>query len=455
MKNESANTDNKRDQFGSRLGFILAAAGAAVGLGNLWRFPYMTGTNGGGAFVFVYLICVVLFGASLLIVEFAIGRNGKANAIECYGKINKNFKFVGYWGMLGVFLLLAFYAIIGGWTIFYTYAAITGKIIGQSSESLKATFGGLVSNPAQIVIYQVVFLIATAYIVAKGISGGIEKYCNILMPGLFLMLVILAIRSLTLPGAMEGLVWYLKPDLSKINGSVIVSALGQAFFSLSLGSGGMVTYASYLNKKEKLTEISVSVALADTAVAIVAGLVIFPAVFAFGLEPGAGPGLLFITLPQVFSRMPLGWLFAVVFFILLIVAALTSSIGMLEVAVTYVIEKTRMGRAKAAWLLTLLVFAAGIPPLMSFGGWGNIKPFGKNFFDLYDYFVSNITFPVVGLLGAILVGYLWHREAVFAEVTSDGAHRFKWIGIWYFIIKYVTPVAVTLIFLQAIGVLKL
>ncbi len=455
MKNGTERTGSKRDQFGSRLGFILSAAGAAIGLGNLWRFPYMTGTNGGGAFVLVYLLCVVLLGASLLIAEFAIGRNGKANAIECYGKINRHFRFVGYWGMLGVFLLLAFYAIIGGWTIFYTYAAFTGKIIGQNSEGLGAIFGTFVSNPGQLVVYQIMFLAVTAYIVAKGISGGIEKYCNILMPGLFLMLAILAFRSLTLPGAMEGLVWYLKPDLSKISGSVVVSALGQAFFSLSLGCGGMVTYASYLNKKEKLSDISVSVALADTAAAVIAGLVIFPAVFAFGLEPGSGPGLLFVTLPQVFGQMPLGWLFADVFFVLLIVAALTSSIGMLEVVVTFVTEKTGTGRAKAAWLLTFLAFAAGIPPLMSFGSWGSFKLFGKNFFDLYDYFVSNITFPMVGLLGAVLVGYLWRKEAVYAEVTSDGLHRFKWFGIWYFIIKYLTPVAVSVIFLQAVGVLKL
>lgn len=454
MNNSSANSEKKRDQFNSKLGFILAAAGSAVGLGNLWRFPYVTGNNGGGAFVFLYLICIIVIGACLVIAEFAIGRNGKSNAIESYGKINKKFKGVGYLAMAAALVLFSFYAIIGGWTIYYVFQAISGKLIGLAPDKLGMVFDTLISSPAQLMIYQIIFLLATAFIVAKGISGGIEKYCNVLMPGLFIMLIILAIRSMTLPGAMEGIIWYLKPDLSKITGSTVVSALGQAFFSLSLGSGCMITYASYLSKKENIPNTAIAVTLADTGVALLAGFVILPAVFAFNLEVGAGAGLAFVTLPQVFNQMPLGALFAVVFFALLVVAALTSSIGMLEVAASFVVEKTKMNRGKATWLTTLFVFALGIPPLMSFGPWSNVKVGGRNIFDMYDYFVSNISFPLVGLFGAILVGYIWNKKDVIDEVTSSGQNHFKLVNIWYSLIKYVIPVVLFIIFLQAIGILK-
>ncbi|WDV44610.1 sodium-dependent transporter [Clostridiaceae bacterium M8S5] len=448
-------TDKKRDQFNSKLGFILAAAGSAVGLGNLWRFPYVTGNNGGGAFVFLYLVCIIVIGASLVIAEFAIGRNGRANAIESYGKLCKKFKAVGYLAMIAAIVLFSFYAIIGGWTIYYVIQAVSGKLIGLAPDKLGAMFETFLSNPFQMVIYQIVFLLLTAIVVSKGISKGIEKYCNVLMPLLFVMLIVLAIRSITLPGAMEGIIWYLKPDFSKIDGSIVASALGQAFFSLSIGSGCMVTYASYLSKEENIPRTAMAVTLADTGVALLAGFVIIPAVFAFNMEVGSGSGLAFVTLPQVFSNMPMGTLFAIVFFGLLVVAALTSSIGMLEVAAAFTVEKTKTSRAKATWLTTLFVFVLGIPPLMSFGAWSNVKIGGKNLFDMYDFFVSNISFPLVGFFGAILVGHLWRKEDVYNQVTGDRIHSFSLINIWYFFIKYLIPFIILMIFLQSIGILKI
>ena len=451
---DNTNKAKGNDGFSSKLGFILAAAGSAVGLGNLWRFPYMAGMNGGGSFVLLYLLCVILIGLSLLAVEIIIGRNGKASAIECYGKHNKGFKIAGYLGTIAIMLLLSFYAIIGGWTIAYIFKALSGNLIGLSPDELGSVMGALFSSPGQLVVYQILFLAATAYIVAKGIAGGIEKYCKVLMPALFVMLIVLAIRSVTLPGAWEGLVWLFKPDFTKITGATVVSALGQAFFSLSIGSCGMVTYAAYLNKKENIPQISLSVAVADTAVGLLAGIVILPAVFAFGLEPGAGAGLVFITLPQVFSSMPFGTILAVAFFILLFVAAITSSINMLEVWVTIAVEKTKMNRVKSTIACTLLAFVIGIPPLLSFGPWSNILVFGKNFMDLYDYTSSSVLFPVVGILGAILVGYVWDKKAVLNEITNEGELPFKMFNIWYASVRYVIPVVLTLIFLQAVGILK-
>jgi NSS family neurotransmitter:Na+ symporter len=445
----------KRDQFSSKFGFILAAAGSAVGLGNLWRFPYQVGSNGGGAFVLIYLICIIFIGGSIMLAEMAIGRSGKSNAVESYAKISKKFAAVGYWAIAATFALFAFYAIIGGWTIFYVVQTITGRLIGLPPDQLGATFGGLLGSPYQMLLYQVIFLIMTGYVVSKGISGGIEKYCRVLMPALFIMMIILAVRAVTLPGAMEGVIWYLKPDFSQITGSTIVSAVGQAFFSLSLGAGGMITYASYLRDDENLGTTAVSVTIADTSVALLAGLIIMPAVFAFGLEPGEGAGLAFITLPHVFGQLPMGVVFATVFFLLLLVAALTSSIAMLETITTLVVEKSGMNRNKTSWLAVLIVFILGIPPLMSFGAWSHITFAGKNLFDIYDYFVSNITLPTVGLLTAILVGYIWKKEDVMVEVTGHGKFTGKIYDVWYFIIKFVAPVVLTLIALTSLGIIKI
>jgi len=451
----SSNVDVKdggnRDQFKSKFGFVLAAAGSAVGLGNLWRFPHVAGSNGGGAFVFVYLLCIVLIGGTALLVELMIGRNAKRNVIDAYGSFGKTFRVFGYLALIAIMLLLSFYAIIGGWTIFYLIKAISGNLIGLEPEALGGVLGGFFSSTPQLLFYQVIFLALTGGIIARGISGGIEKAAKILMPALFVMLVVLAARSVTLPGAMEGIKWYLTPDFSKITSDVIVSALGQAFFTLSLGVGGMLTYGSYLSHKENLGVTTVQVTIADTLVALLAGLIILPAVFAFGLDSSAGPTLVFITLPHVFGQMAGGTIFAAIFFLLLLVAALTSSIGMLEVATTVAVEKTKLGRVKSTVFLAIAAVVIGIPPLMSFGPWSDVMFRGKNLFDMYDFFVSNFTMPLVGFISAVLVGWKWSKEEFTKEFTSDGAFSSGKVNAIRGWIKFVVPVLVMLVVIQMLS----
>lgn len=443
-----------REQFNSKMGFVLAAAGAAVGLGNLWKFPYMVGKHGGGAFVLIYLIFIFIIGSSALTISLMLGRRARTNAVEAYGQINSKLKFFGYMAIIATILLTAFYSIIGGWTIFYLVKAITGNLIGLPPDQLGGMLHGFFSSTSQLMIYQVLFLVLTAFIVVKGISGGIEKACKFLMPALFVMMIILAIRAITLPGAWQGVVWYLKPDFSEINSSVVINALGQAFFSLSVGAGGMVTYGSYLSKKENIQKTALTVTIADTSVAILAGLITIPAVFAFGMDPGEGPGLVFVTLPHVFSQMPLGFLFAVIFFVLLLVAAITSSIAMVETVVTFGVEKIKIARNKLTWFVTGGIFIIGIPPLLSFGPWKDVLFRGKNWFDIYDYFVSNLTLTLVALVGTIIVGYLWKKEDYLDEITSGGEVVNKYKEVWYKFIRYILPLFLIILYAQMLGLIK-
>lgn len=452
--NRSAGGQIGRDQFRSRLGFIFAAAGSAIGLGNIWRFPYMTGASGGGAFVLMYLAIVLIVGVSLLIVEFSIGRHGKANAVDSYAKISKAFSWVGYLGVFTSFLLISYYSVVGGWTIYYTFKSATGSLASVPADQMGNFFGGFISQPVLPLFYHFLFIALTAWIVAKGISGGIEKYTKALMPLLFVMLLILLVRAITLPGAMKGVAWYLKPDFSKLTGSTVVAACGQVFFSLSLGLSGMVTYASYLSKDENLLSNSFIVAMADTLVAIMAGFVIFPTIFAFGGEPSGGPGLVFISLPQIFTKMPLGSVFASIFFLLLVIAALTSSISIMEVCITFFTEKVKWSRLKASLFYGTVCFLLGIPVSLSFGRWGDVKFLGKGIFDLFDYFCSNLSLPLSGLACAILVGWFWGKDKALAEVTNNGTIQSSVANLWFFTVKYIIPIVLGIIFLQAIGVLK-
>ncbi|MDK9711089.1 sodium-dependent transporter [Acidaminobacter sp.] len=443
-----------RDQFKSQLGFIFAAAGSAVGLGNIWRFPYMTGTNGGGAFVLLYLICVLFVGASLLLVEFAIGRNGKTNAIESYAKIRKGAKWIGFLGFFSAFIFLSYYSVVSGWTVYYSIQSFFG-LNGLAPDQIGNFFGAFISDPVKPLMYHGIFMALTVGIIIKGVSQGIEKSTKIMMPMLFVLLIILVIRALTLPGAWEGIKWYLTPDLSKITGGVWIAALGQVFFSMSVGMSGMVTYASYLGKHENLPKTSIIVALMDTSVALLAGLIIFPAVFSFGLEPGAGPGLVFITLPAVFAQMPLGSIFSFMFFVLLAIACLTSSISILEMPVSYLIETRKMARTKAALLVGAIAYVMGIAVSFSFGIWSDFTLFGKGIFDLFDYFGSNISLPLGGLAAAILVGWFWGEKDAVAEISNNGEIKGTIVKAWFPVVKYVVPVTVVLIFLSNLGILKL
>jgi len=444
----------ERDRWVSKMGFILAASGSAIGLGNLWKFPYMAGANGGGAFVFVYLLILLLIGSTVMIAELTLGRHTQLNAWGAYRKIREKWAWVGGMGILAAFLIMSFYIVVGGWAVKYLLSALTGALNITDAEVLGGMFGGFVSAPAAPIVYAALFLLATFAIVYGGIGEGIEKASKIMMPALFIFIVIIAIRSMTLPGAKEGIAWFLVPDFTKINASVALAALGQVFFSLSLGMGCMVTYGSYLDKETNIAESGLVIPLLDTMAAFLAGLAILPAVFAFGFEPGVGPGLMFVTLPAVFSQMPAGQLFAIIFFILVIFAALTSAISLLEVIVSYLVDEKKMGRKFAAAIGAAGIFILSIPASLSIGPWSNIHIIGaRGFFDSFDFLASNIMLPLGGLLLCIFVGWVWGTDNAIKEITNDGRVKFEMAGVWSFLVKFVAPVAIALVFASSLGLI--
>ncbi|MDH5763679.1 MAG: sodium-dependent transporter [Nitrospinota bacterium] len=444
--------NHKRGLWATRMGFIMAASGSAVGLGNVWKFPYIVGENGGGAFVLVYLVCIAVVGLPIMLAEFTIGRKTSLNPVGAFHQLKPNTPWVGigFMGVLAGFLILSFYGVVGGWTLAYVVKSLTHTIdhFANPGEAGKF-FGGFIGNTGEVVFYHAVFMGLTIAIVIKGVHGGIEKACDILMPTLVVMLVILMVRALTLDGAMEGLRFYLYPDFSKLSGQSVLLAMGQAFFSLSLGMGAMITYGSYLPAKENLTSATLYVVLFDTLIALLMGLVIFPAVFAMGLEPTEGPGLVFSVLPAVFTGMPMGWIASIIFFILLAIAALTSAISLLEVVVAYFIDQKGWGRQKAVLVMGLVIFALGIPSGLSFGLLADARLFGMTFFDHVDNISSNYLLPIGGMLTAIFVAWVWgtreaHREIERHETT------FHWAAYWEFVIRYIAPVAVAIVFLAKI-----
>ena len=445
------NKGQEREQWGSKIGFILAAAGSAVGLGNLWKFPYMAGKNGGGAFVLVYFIMLFLVGFTLMLGEIVLGRHTQLNAIGAYRKIRKNWAWVGGLGVLAGFLILSFYSVVGGWVINYLVKSLSGGLNISDAATLGNMFGEMVSNPTTPIIYHAIFMILTLLIVFGGIGGGIERASKIMMPALFIMIIVLAIRSMTLPGSMEGIKYLLIPDFSKINMSVILDALGQVFFSLSLGMGCMITYGSYLSKDSNLPESATVIPLIDTGIALLAGFAVLPAVFAFGFEPAQGPGLIFVTLPAVFAQMPLGSIFAILFFLLVLFAALTSSISLLEVCVAYVVDEWKWNRGLTTVLLAAIIFAIGVPASLSLGPWSHITLLpGKGFFDTYDFISSNILLPLGGLLLCIFIGWVWGTDKAVKEATNDGTVKFSLAPYWIFLIKYVGPVAIAIVFIRSL-----
>ena len=437
----------QREQWGSKLGFILAAAGSAVGLGNIWRFPYITGQNGGAAFVLIYAAIVFIIGFSVMLAEMAIGRKAQLNAVGSFEKLKGGFwPIVGWMGVAAGFIILSFYCVIGGWTIKYTIFSFSGLMDAATAGKAGDVFGGFVTNTTQVVIYQAIFMLATIFIVAKGIGEGIERYCKFLMPALFVILIVLIVRSVTLPGAEKGLAFYLKPDFSKLSGGSLGAALGQAFFSLSLGMGCMITYGSYVDRKTALPSSAIQVCFIDTMVAFLAGLVIFPAVFAFGVDAGAGPGLTFVTLPGVFAKMTGGMIWSALFFILLFIAALTSSISLLEVVCAYFIDKG-WPRAKAAWVLGIVIFAIGVPSAISLTG--GLKVAGKDFLDAMDFISSNVLLPLGGVFISLFVGWFWTADAR-KEVSNNGEYSFGLMEPWMWVCKVLAPVAILYIFITGL-----
>lgn len=446
----------KRDGFGSRLGILAAAAGSAIGLGNIWKFPYITGENGGAAFILVYLICILLIGLPVMLSEIIIGRKGQSNAVGSFKNIipKTPWRFTGVLGVGTSFILLAFYSTVAGWVFAYIARSLTGSLIKVPTDQLGQYFGNMISSGFEPIVWQFVVMAITTFIVIAGIKKGVEKYSKILMPILLVLLVVLAARSLTLEGAYKGVEFLFKPDFSSLSAKGVLEALGHAFFSLSLGMAALLTYGSYIKKDEKLPSLAFQITIADTAIALLAGIVIFPAVFAYGLNPKSGPDLIFQTLPAVFNEMPFGGFFELLFFSLIGIAAITSTISLLEVPVAYISEEFKLSRKKVTILLGSIIFLIGVPSTLSFGPLGSITLGGKTVFDLMDYTVSNITLPLGGLLISLFVGWVWGTKNAIKEATNEGRIRFALGSAYGFITKYIAPIGILIIFLNAIGVLR-
>jgi neurotransmitter:Na+ symporter, NSS family len=445
------NNTSNRGQWASNIGFILAAAGSAVGLGNIWKFPYLAGANGGGAFVVIYLAMIVIIGFVIMLGEMAIGRNTHLSSVGAYRKLSEKWAFVGFIGVVVGFCILAFYSVIGGWVLNYIGKYLIGGISGAEAGNY---FSGFIASTTQPIVWHLVFMILCCVIVLKGIAGGIEKASKFMMPALFILLVVIAIRSVTLDGAMEGIKFFLKPDFSKVTIGTVMAALGQAFFSLSLGMGAIITYGSYLGKTENLEKNAVIIPAIDTMVALLAGFAVLPAVFAFGFEPGAGPSLMFITLPSVFDSMPFGQFFGILFFILILFAALTSAISLLEVVVSFVIDTFKIERKKATIIISTILFSIGIPCSLANGPvMKDVLIFGYNFFDFMSFLAENLLMPLGGLLMCIFIGYVWGVDNISDEISCNGKYKFRSKPFFTLMIKYIAPVLIFIIWLNAIGVL--
>lgn len=445
-----------RDSFGSRFGAIAALAGSAVGLGNIWKFPYEAGSNGGGAFMVIYIFFTVAIGLPIMLSEFALGRRGQRNAFGTFKVLAPGTKWY-YFGMLSIIaaaLILSFYGTVSGWTLEYVWLSFTNAFEGATAGHITDTFNEFISHPYKAVIWQVGFMVITGCIILAGVKKGIERYTKLMMPVLFVIIILLGIRACTLDGAGAGLKFLFYPDFSAVTGESILSALGQAFFSLSLGMGVLLTYASYVRKNDNLTQISLQVITTDTLVAILAGVAIFPAVFAFGIDPQAGPGLVFLTLPKVFQSMPLGYLWAILFFILLTFAALTSAISLLEVVVAYLVEEKKLSRLKATILTTAGIGLLGVFSTLSFGPLKDTRFFGLSIFETFDYISSNILLPVGGILICIFAGWRLDKSILYAEISNEHSLKMRFFQVYIFILKYIAPLCILLILLNALGILK-
>lgn len=442
-----------RDGFASSFGVLVAMAGSAVGLGNLWRFPYLVGTNGGAAFIVIYLAIVFLLAIPIMYAEFVIGRRAQTDVFGAFKKLAPGSK----WGIIGIIsivcctIILGFYVVVGGWTIDYMVKACMQQFSSENADFTQM-FASSVQSSYSPLIYMLVFTLLSGGVLLAGVKDGIEKYSKILMPALFIIVVILAIRSVTLPNSGAGVEFMFKPDFSKVTTDTFLDALGQAFFSLSVGFGIIFTYASYVNKKESIIKMSAQTAIADTLFAILAGVAIMPAVFAFGLEPGQGPGLLFVTIPYIFSQLPLGSVLAVLFFFVLFVAAITSSISLLEVVVAYLIEEFKLKRRNAVITVVLVVTLIGVFCSLSQGVLSDVKIFGLNIFDLLDYTSANILIPLGAMLIVLFAGWRMSKADFIDEITSGGERKVKawYLTIILMSIKYLAPVVIGVIMVRGL-----
>ena len=444
-----------RDSFGSKFGVIAAAAGSAVGLGNIWKFPYIAGEYGGAAFLFVYLAFIMAIGLPVMLSELIIGRSSRRNAFGAFKVLAPGtpWRYIGILGVSAAFLILSFYGVVAGWSVQYVILSVQDGFSQKSPDEISTLFTTLIESPIKPVMLQLGFMFATGAIVIIGVKKGIEKYTKILMPVLVLILIGLSIRSVSLEGAKAGLEFLFKPDFSKLTGDGILSALGHAFFTLSLGMGTLITYGSYIKRDNNLINTVISVTVADTLIAILAGIAIFPAVFAFGIEPSEGPGLIFITLPNVFHQMPGGYIFSILFFVLLTVAAITSSISILEVVVAYFMEEFKMVRKSSTVLATILISILGVLCSLSMGVLADYKLFGLNIFDLMDWISANMLLPIGGLFIALFTGWYFGRKKVQEEVANGGNLSGAMLTIFIFLVKFVAPIAIAIVILNKVGLL--
>ncbi|MDE5423344.1 sodium-dependent transporter [Ancylomarina sp. DW003] len=453
---KSDKTPQVRDVFTSRLGVIAAAAGSAVGLGNIWKFPYITGVYGGAAFLFVYLGFIALIGLPIMLSEFMIGRKSRSNVFGAFKNLapNSPWKLVGVLGVAAAVMILSFYGVVAGWSIDYIIKSVTDSFASKSPDELDSMFTQFIEQPGLPIVYQLSFMLMTMAIVIIGVKDGIEKYAKILMPILILIILVLDVRAITLDGAKEGLNFLFHPDFSKLTGEGVLSALGHAFFSLSLGMGTLITYGSYIGNQNNLAKTALQVTVADTLIAILAGVAIFPAVFAFGIEPSSGPGLVFITLPNVFQQMPGGFFFSILFFLLLTVAALTSSISILEVVVAYFREELKIKRKLATILATAMIAIVGVFCSLSMGLLKENTLFGLNFFDLLDWISANMLLPLGGLFISLFIGWYWGREKIEEELAKGSQLSKGIITAFIFVLKFIAPGAIAIVFLHGLGLFQ-
>ena len=448
-----------RETFGSRMGMLLAMAGSAIGLGNIWRFPYMMGKNGGAAFILIYVIMLVVLCLPVMVSEYLIGRRGAANPFSAFDRLapGSKWRWIGFIGVLAAACILSFYCVVGGWSVKYLADSCV-LAFSDPQADYAASFGAFISNPWKPLAYTLLFLGLTGSIIVFGVRNGIERMSKVMIPMLFIIIVLVVIRSLTLPGAIEGVRYMFVPDFSKVTADTCIAAMGQAFFSLSLGCGTILTYASYVKKEENILASSAWISFFDTMFAVIAGMAIIPAVYAIaymnGMEPdvSAGPGLVFITLPGVFSQMPLGGLAAILFFLALLLAAVTSAISLMEVVVAFIIEEMHRSRKKAVLLSFILCGVVGAFCSLSFGPLTGFKLFGLSVFDFFDYITSNIMMPAGGLLLAVFVGWRLRRANFLDELTNSGRLKIpRWLSLTiYYLVKLVAPVGILLIFLNCI-----
>ena len=445
----------KRDSFGSRFGALVALAGSAVGLGNLWRFPYLVGENGGAAFIIVYILLSFFICLPIFISEFVVGRRSQRNAYSSFRDLSDGtwWKYVGVMTIIIPLIVTSYYSVIGGWSVQYLLKSLTFSFtIGETQSQMSSMFSEYVSSPWLPLIGHTIFLGISVLVVGAGIKGGIEKFSKIMMPLLFVIVLGIAIYSMLLPGASQGLDYLFKPDFSKLTAKSCAAALGQSFFSLSIGFGTIMTYASYVDKKENILFQSTATAVSDLAFALIAGMAIMPAVFAFGLDPQSGPGLVFETLPFVFSQMPAGGAVAILFFLALLVAAITSSISMVEVGVAYLVEEKGLSRFWACLIVFCLCWSAGTLCSLSFGPLSDLKIFDMTIFDFLDYTSSNVLMILGSLLTVLFVGWRLKKTYIYDEFTNGGSLRLnvRIFGILWFLIRYIAPVAVLMIFIFGI-----